>query len=139
MSRPGYWLALCSVLLGSAAQLLLKLGIDWLPPLAELGQPALWLQLEPRAVLCVGLGLLLYAVSMLIWVWVLTHLPLSRAYPLLSLSYVVVYLVATQFPLWGEVASDRRGLGIVLIALGVLLVSRPERVRPLPPGRDAGG
>jgi undecaprenyl phosphate-alpha-L-ara4N flippase subunit ArnF len=64
---------------------------------------------------------------MILWIGVLSRLPLSAAYPLLSISYVLVYLVATSFPAWGELASGRRTAGILLIMLGVGLVSLPAR------------
>lgn len=89
---------------------------------------ASWLGADPVGLLCVAAGLACYVLSMLFWLNVLVYLPLSVAYPLLSLSYVIVYLAATQVPAWGEAASDRRTAGILLIVLGVSLVSRPGAV-----------
>jgi undecaprenyl phosphate-alpha-L-ara4N flippase subunit ArnF len=123
----GYWLALLSIGLVSTAQLSLKLAMADLPPMLEMAVPANWLTFEPEvwvAVQHLVLGLLCYVVSVLVWVLVLTYLPLSVAYPLLSISYVIVYLVATHFASWGEEASMRRGLGILFIMVGVYLVSR---------------
>ena len=125
VARRGYALALGSLALASAAQLLLKLGMARLPPLAALLDPALWLTLDPLGVAGTAAGVACYGLSMVIWINVLTLLPLAVPYPLLSLSYVIVYLVATQVPAWGEAASDRRTAGILLIMLGVALVSRP--------------
>ena len=129
--RPnsGYALAAISVLLVSAAQLALKLAVSRLPAVAELTDPAVWHALDLGALLWLFFGLFCYAASMVVWIPVLARLPLSAAYPLLSLSYVIVYLVATRFGIWGEIASDRRSLGLFFIILGVFLVSRPEPQR----------
>ena len=79
------------------------------------------------AMACLGFGLACYLLSMLLWIRVLMRLPLSVAYPLLSISYVLVYLVATSWSFWGETASTARSAGIGLILLGVILVSLPAK------------
>ena len=122
-----YALALLSIALASVAQLSLKLGMSALPDWIQLAQFGNWATIEASALLWVMLGLACYGISMLVWIPVLARLPLSVAYPLLSLSYIIVYLVATRFDRWGELASDRRSAGIMLIVLGVLLVSRRGR------------
>ena len=120
-------LALLCVILASAAQLCLKLGVSVLPLLqadglvairqAEAAWSALWL--------VVGLGC--YGLSMLLWIRVLMGLALSVAYPLLSISYALVYLVATSWPVWGETATPARSAAVGLIILGVVLVSLPVK------------
>ena len=55
---------------------------------------------------------------------------MSFAYPTLSLSYILVYVGATHWPLLAETATPSRTLGTLLILVGVGLVSRdvrPER------------
>ncbi|RVU83754.1 4-amino-4-deoxy-L-arabinose-phospho-UDP flippase [Leucothrix sargassi] len=59
---------------------------------------------------CLGLALLL-------WLAVLSELAVSTAYPLLSLSYVVVMLLART--LFKEHIPLRRWLGALLIILGI--------------------
>jgi multidrug transporter EmrE-like cation transporter len=52
----------------------------------------------------------------------LSKAPVSTAYPMLSLGYVVVAAVSV---LWmGEIMNAAKVLGIALICVGVILVSR---------------
>ena len=60
------------------------------------------------------------------WLAVLARYPLSFAYPMLSLSYVLVYVGATHWPLLGEAPSPLRTLGTLLILTGVGLVTRTK-------------
>ena len=90
----GLGLALASTLLVSAAQLALRWGMARLP------LPMDWLTawqahtLDAAALASVCSGILAYALSMLCWLGALQHLPLSRAYALLSISYALVHLGA---------------------------------------------
>ena len=123
-ARPGITLALVSVVLVSVAQLALKFGMSAMPAAAGEG----WLDgnLVPGLHWWwLVLGLACYAASMAVWIKVLTYLPLSLAYPLLSLSYVLVFLVATALPVFAETASWQRFAGVALVVFGVLLVSWP--------------
>ena len=67
-------------------------------------------------------GMFCYAASVCVWLAALSKAPVSTAYPMLSLGYVVVAAVST---LWlGETLSPAKVLGIALICAGVVLVSR---------------
>lgn len=117
----GTLLALCSVLLVSLAQLLLRAAMVDFPPLTELIQ-----HLKPLLLLASGLSA--YAFSMLVWMLALKHLPLNRLYPLLSLSYVLVWLAAIFLPAFGEPFRWSGLVGMLLIIVGVfnILVSRQK-------------
>ncbi|HEX5048050.1 MAG TPA: 4-amino-4-deoxy-L-arabinose-phospho-UDP flippase [Gammaproteobacteria bacterium] len=110
-----------SIVLSAAGQLAMKLGMRELHRAGELAG-ADWSALGP-AVTWTGAGLASYAVSMLAWLLVLARYPLSYAYPLLGLSYVLVYAVATHWSRLGESATPLRVLGTVLVVTGVALVS----------------
>ncbi|MBM3256368.1 MAG: hypothetical protein FJZ04_02780 [Candidatus Moranbacteria bacterium] len=62
-----------------------------------------------------------FGVATITWVQVLTYLKLSVAYPILSISYILVALGAFYF--FGEKLSLVNILGIFLIMCGVSLVS----------------
>jgi undecaprenyl phosphate-alpha-L-ara4N flippase subunit ArnF len=127
-AKPGgYILAMVSAVLVSAAQLCLKLGMSQVPEPGLWGGTPGWSAIGLEPLIWILSGLACYGSSMILWIGVLSRLPLSAAYPLLSISYVLVYLVATSFPAWGELASGRRTAGILLIMLGVGLVSLPAR------------
>lgn len=112
----------CGVLLNAFAQLGLKNATQVSGPLlgagaalgtralALLGVPSLWLALSA------------YGLSVVIWIVGLSRVPVSQAYPLLSLGYVLNLGLAWW--LFGEVPSVQRVLGVGVIILGVVLVAR---------------
>ncbi len=123
MSRvQGFSLALGSVGLVSAAQL----GMRW--SMTRLPLPNEWLSapIDLGALGVVMLAILAYALSMLCWLGALKHLPLGRAYSLLSISYALVYLLAASLPVFNEDFSVSKTLGVALVIFGVLVInSRP--------------
>jgi multidrug transporter EmrE-like cation transporter len=102
---------LAGVLLNAAAQLLLKAGTNAMP----LG---FGLAFEPHIL---G-GLACYVVSVVVWVIALSRVPVSIAYPMLSIGYVV-NAVAARY-LLGEALTPMRLAGIGIIVLGVFVVAR---------------
>ncbi|PMV79724.1 4-amino-4-deoxy-L-arabinose-phospho-UDP flippase [Pseudomonas sp. FW305-3-2-15-C-TSA3] len=124
MSRiQGFALALGSVGLVSAAQL----GMRW--SMTRLPRPSAWLDalsqnsIDLGALGVVTLAILAYALSMLCWLGALKHLPLGRAYSLLSISYALVYLLAASLPVFNEHFSVSKTLGVALVILGVLVIN----------------
>lgn len=127
--NKGYVWALGSALLVTIAQLSLKTGVVGLPSFT-LGWH--WLQLEWLSANSVSLGvvfigLVCYALSMLCWLFALKSIPLNKAYPLISLSYVFVYLLAVILPWFNEPATWLKAGGVACILLGVWLISRPMK------------
>jgi len=111
MTSASLALILTSVLLNAAAQLLLKAGTNAMP----LG----WrLAFEPHIVA----GLALYAISVIAWIAALSRVPVSIAYPMVSLGYVVNAIAAWY--LFGEALAPMRLAGTAVIVLGVLMVAR---------------
>lgn len=66
------------------------------------------------------LGLACYVTSSVLWLVVLSRVPLSVAYPFGALSYVLVVIVAL---ITGEHVSALRWVGVVLIVGGIWFVS----------------
>ncbi len=62
-------------------------------------------------------GLVAWTASTLCWLYVLRVAPLSRAYGLTSLTYVLIPLASVY--LFGEQLSRLHGVGTVLIIMGV--------------------
>jgi undecaprenyl phosphate-alpha-L-ara4N flippase subunit ArnF len=60
------------------------------------------------------------------WYLALQRMALSRAYALLSLSYILVWGAAVVLPGWGEHFSWRGLAGVGLIILGVLTIFMPQ-------------
>ena len=122
----GIVLALISVLLTSAAQLALGHAMATLPPVSEAAAfaSALWPVSLPTALLAAGLAG--YLASMYVWYLALHRLPLSKAYALLSLSYVLVWLVSLLLPGFGGLFSWQALAGVLIITSGVLVIFLPD-------------
>ncbi|PVZ84387.1 4-amino-4-deoxy-L-arabinose-phospho-UDP flippase [Serratia sp. S1B] len=128
----GYIWGSASVLLVTLAQLLMKWGMTQIPLLsfAELTLP--FLQQYWLVLLAVAGGIFAYALSMLCWFFALHYLPLNRAYPLLSISYALVYLAAVLLPWFNEPVTLLKTLGTLFILFGVWLInSRSVAASPL--------
>lgn len=121
-----FW-ALCSVLLVSAAQLLLRSAMQALPPVSDVLAliSALWHFSSGTGALL--LGLMGYVASMGCWYLALHRMALSKAYALLSLSYILVWGAAILLPGWEERFSWHGLVGVGFIILGVLTIFRPAR------------
>jgi multidrug transporter EmrE-like cation transporter len=113
---------LISVLAGGIGQILLKHGMNRMGAVTlsvgDVGGILLRLATNPYVV---G-GLTLYACGTVFWLAALSRVDLSYAYPFASLSYVVMLVAAWQ--LFDEGISVLRIVGTVIIATGVLIVSR---------------
>ncbi|CDG21207.1 putative membrane protein [Xenorhabdus poinarii G6] len=127
----GYLWGVASVLLITAAQLLLKWGVVRLADfsLSRHWLDTDWLWANYHLLLMMMAGLAGYALSMLCWFFTLKYLPLNKAYPMISLSYVSVFLMAVLLPWFNETLSLLKILGIFFILLGIWLISRPETKR----------
>ncbi|MFK7694593.1 SMR family transporter [Paenibacillus sp. HJGM_3] len=111
------WL-FASVLLGVVGQLLMKWGLVEPKPLWTEG-PSFARSLSSWPVLA---GLTAYACSSLFWLLALKQMPISVAYPMVSLGYVGVALAG--YYLFREPLSAVHWLGIGVIMLGVVIVAR---------------
>ncbi len=67
-------------------------------------------------------GMLCYAVSIVLWLAVLSRVQVSLAYPFQALGYVFASLVAWRF--LGEGMTPLNILGLGLICVGVVILSR---------------
>ena len=110
------------VLLNAAAQLLLKAGTNVLGVITLTRDN--WtgvferMAIEPHFIA----GIVCYVVSLIVWILGLSRVPVSVAYPLLSLGYVINAIAAHY--LLGEAVTAGRWVGIAFIILGVWLVAR---------------
>ena len=116
-------LILLSVIMGVSGQLRLKMGMGQvgltdIKGLATLFQIIFGVFTTPLIVA----GLAFYAVGSLFWLAVLSRLDLSLAYPMLALTYVLVPMTAWLF--LGEQIPGERWLGIGVIIVGVLIISK---------------
>lgn len=133
VDRRGLVAAFASIVLVSVAQLCMKYGLLQLPDdfqlLDELNRflqnPAssltrLWPVLASLAV-----GIAGYGASVLCWMHALRYLRLSFAYPLLSLSYLLVQVAVILIPAFNESLHTQRVIGIVIVMVGIGLCVMP--------------
>jgi len=115
-------LLMTGVLLNAAAQLLLKAGTN------RVGEFAFSLDnLVPIGSRLAGSpfilgGLACYVVSVVVWILALSRVPVSIAYPMLSVGYIVNAVAAWM--LFGESLGMQKLVGIGFIVIGVYLVAR---------------
>jgi multidrug transporter EmrE-like cation transporter len=122
VSPIAFALVLTGVLLNATAQLLLKAGTNavghfefHLDNLIPVGTK---IAFQPYIL---G-GMTCYAISLVVWIMALSRVPVSIAYPMLSIGYVVNAAVAYFW--FGEPLAAQKLLGLGFIVLGVVLVAR---------------
>ncbi|MBI5399616.1 EamA family transporter [Candidatus Saganbacteria bacterium] len=115
-----YLLLITSVLLAVTGQLFMKKGMMVFGafPVSQLLSKILPMFLNPF----VFLGFACFGLSSIIWLVVLSRLPLSLVYPMVSVAYVLVALFS--WLVFKENVSLARWTGIFIIILGVILISR---------------
>ncbi|MCC7041040.1 MAG: EamA family transporter [Burkholderiales bacterium] len=122
MTLTAFAFLMTGVLLNTVAQLLLKAGTNvlgvitldrdnWLDTLWRMGTQGHFV-----------VGVAVYMVSLVVWIIGLSRVPVSVAYPMLSLGYVLNAIAA--YYLFGEVVTTAKWLGIGCIIVGVWLVAR---------------
>ncbi len=123
-------LLLIAILLGAVGQLLMKHGVNQVP--AGLGFNVASLRMAVSSPFIVG-GFVSYGISSMFWIIVISRLPLSFAYPMIALSYVVV-TVGSLVILKEQVPALRwLALLVICIGVGMLAYTRgPEQARPAP-------
>jgi len=122
MSLVSFALILTGVLLNAAAQLLLKAGTNAIGHfdfhLDNVLPIGLKLAFEPH----IFGGLCCYVISVGIWIMALSRVPVSVAYPMLSIGYIVNAFAAAY--LFGEAVTAQKLAGIGFIVVGVYLVAK---------------
>ncbi len=76
-------------------------------------------------------GISFYLLALIIWLYVLKELPLSIAYPLLSVNYIFVYIGAVNWSVINEEAKLTNIIGTLLVMLGLTLVVYPKKAEML--------
>ena len=122
MSLVSFSLIFISVMLNAAAQILMKAGtnaVGYFEFSVENMLPIGWkLATEWH----IATALFCYALSVVVWVLALSRVPVSIAFPMLSMAYIVTAVAAWY--LLGEPLSVTKLVGISVIILGVIIISR---------------
>lgn len=122
MRLTDFSILFCGVVLNALAQLGLKAATRVSGPLITT-DAAVWQRgLDLLVVPSLWYALCAYGLSVIVWLVGLSRVPVSQAYPLLSLGYVIN--IALAWWLLGEVPNVQRVAGIGIIVIGVVLVAR---------------
>ena len=116
-------LLLFGVLMNASAQLFLKFGMNRIGEFSFTVANIWPIGWKVATNYFVILGLMCYVVSVIVWLMVLSRVPLGLAYPMVSIGYIVT-AIAGCF-LLGEALTAARIVGIFVIILGVYLVAKP--------------
>jgi drug/metabolite transporter (DMT)-like permease len=122
MKLADFGVLLCGVLLNAFAQLWLKAATRISGPLVATDAGVMERGLKLLAVPSLWYALTAYGVSVIVWIVGLSRVPVSQAYPLLSLGYVLN--IGLAWWLFSEVPNAQRVLGVAVIIVGVVLVAR---------------
>jgi multidrug transporter EmrE-like cation transporter len=110
------------ILLGSFGQIYMKQGMN------DIGPDGISKMLTPKGFLStifhkpVFIGISLYVIATVLWLFALTTLDISLAYPLLSIGYILTAILAVVY--LKESVTVGRWLGIALIVAGSVLILR---------------
>ena len=110
-------LIVVTVLINTFGQFMVKTGVNRIGVVSLLDVHAIIRALTSWLV--IG-GFVIYFISALIWISILSRADLSWAFPILSLSYVITALLSPV--LLNESFSAQRLIGTLVICLGVFLV-----------------
>lgn len=113
-----FFVILGSVILNAAAQLFLKQGAEVLNQRNAFENIFSIVFLNPHIIS----GLLCYMVSVLLWIYALSKVDVSVAYPMISIGFIINVIAAWY--LFNEPLDLIKLTGIFFIILGVLLISR---------------
>jgi multidrug transporter EmrE-like cation transporter len=115
-------LIILTAVLNSAAQLILKAGMEKIGTfnftLNNLVPVGLKIIFSPFVIT----GIIIYVLSLALWLLVLSRVPVNIAYPLSSLGYVFNAIGA--YFIFSESLSSLQIMGILIIILGVYLLTQ---------------
>ena len=66
-------------------------------------------------------AIVLYGLLTLYWVWLLTFIPLNKAYPFVSLSFIFTFI--SSYIIFKEQLSLNMIIGVIFISIGLLFIS----------------
>ena len=111
-------LALIQSLLLTAGQVLLKFGLARMEPFSMSASFFKSVFINWQFALC-GLS---FGAGSLLWMYIVKHYPLSMAYPMVSLSYVLGMIASIVF--FHETVDATKWIGVALIVLGCCLIAK---------------
>jgi len=122
---------IASIVLGALGQLFMRVGMNELHSLLDTDTFQILLQsASPKLIpvlLWTAAGITAYVSSLGCWMITLKKYELSFAYPMLSVSYLLVYAGAVYWPALNESMSTGKTAGILTIITGIVFVTHSTR------------
>ncbi len=122
MNLISFGLIFTGVMLNAAAQILMKAGTNAIGHFEFSIENILPIGLKLATEWHIIAALFCYAISVVVWILALSRVPVSIAFPMLSMAYVVNALAAWY--LLGEEFNPVKLVGMAVIIFGVIIISR---------------
>jgi multidrug transporter EmrE-like cation transporter len=122
MNLVNFGLIFTGVMLNAAAQILMKMGTNAVGHFEFSSAnifPIGWKLVTEWHIVT---ALFFYVISVMVWILALSRVPVSIAFPMLSMAYVVTAVAAWY--LLGEAFNPAKLVGIGVIIFGVVILSR---------------
>jgi len=113
---------LTSIFLSALAQITLKMGMSKYKIVSEYSETIFQKIGLIATNYYVWAGLSLYVLGMVVWLVVLVHIDVSKAYPFVGVGFIFTMILA--YFILGEEISLIRMIGVAQIIIGVILISR---------------
>ena len=115
-----------SVLLNALAQILLKAGMKQFGNIElknNIINTSVSIALNPYIIT----GFISYGISIILWLWVLSKVDVSLAYPFQALGYIVVTILA--WLIFQEDITLTRIIALIFISIGLIILAFSARVQ----------
>jgi len=122
MSLVSFSLIFIGVMLNAAAQILMKAGTNSIGYFEFSMENILPIGWKLATEWHIATALFCYALSVVVWILALSRVPVSIAFPMLSMAYVVNAVAAWY--LLDEAFNPTKVVGMGVIILGVVIISR---------------
>lgn len=110
---------LVSIVLGATGQLIFKAAARSFPPFSDIGLFKLLILMFSTPLILTGF--MLFFISSVLWLIAIRTVNLSIAYPMVALSYVIIFIGSAV--LFNEAIGWRHWCGAALIIGGILLIT----------------
>lgn len=118
--NKAYIFVAISILLGAFGQVFMKLGTTKMESHANYSVILKIFHILFNPIIFTGLSF--YAISAILWIFGISKVPLSQAYPMVAFSYVIVFVLSVL--LFKESVTLPKIGGLSLIIVGVLLIAK---------------
>jgi drug/metabolite transporter (DMT)-like permease len=120
MNLVTLFLIVTSVFMSACAQILLKLGVVTRPEAQDVGLLSRTIGMLLNPWVLGGLGL--YSLGAIVWLFVLSRVDVTYAYPFMGLGFIAT--MALGVTVLGEQVNTGRLLGTLIVVIGIVCVAR---------------